>query len=327
MAEILSPTELLSCMCLFPGPIRVLCEDNQVHQIEQLNQLVQSSSYGQGIVEYLSLWFTTWKTRGTCVSCQLTLTQLEWVGWDLACCKTFEEMFHVCVKKDLWQLLDWCYSVYPCTAPWPTLVKMYVKKGHLAAIQWLYRHHHLTNIKHGFHSSCKLGHLAVAQWLYQQNPVSLNHLIRACFACAKKGHLPVVQWLVGLCGTDPSLAEFRESLLQICCMKGRLEIVQWLHSMGEDIHATEEYAFRAACATGHMNVAQWIYQTIPPGQPVNIHAANDEAFEMACLYGHLPMAIWLYSLGARRIYLPERYARDVQVWLKQVNLIQVVDEA
>jgi hypothetical protein len=60
-----------------------------------------------------------------------------------------------------------------------------------------------------------------------------------------------------------------------------------------NISVHNEYAFRNACAKGHLHVAQWLLQVKPD---INISANNKEAFHYAKKNGYLDVYEWLQSL-------------------------------
>jgi len=52
---------------------------------------------------------------------------------------------------------------------------------------------------------------------------------------------------------------------------------KWLYSLGANIHADTDYAFRLSCENGHIKVAKWLYSL-----GADVHADNDYAFRYSC---------------------------------------------
>lgn len=82
------------------------------------------------------------------------------------------------------------------------------------------------------------------------------------------------------------------------CQQGKLKEAQQLFAEGE-VHLWEGnyYAFRIACGSGHLAVAQWLWRVSCDGDRINYRTENDAAFRWACEAGHLDVAQWLWDLG------------------------------
>ena len=66
---------------------------------------------------------------------------------------------------------------------------------------------------------------------------------------------------------------------------GHINIAQWLYELGIknnqpiNIHANNEFLFRWSCENGHINITQWLYElSLKNNQPINIHVDNEDAF-------------------------------------------------
>ena len=93
---------------------------------------------------------------------------------------------------------------------------------------------------------------------------------------------------------------FYSSLFVNACRQGNLLLVKVLSYIPfVDISTDNDFAFRMACAYGHLKLAQWLLQVKPD---INISAHNEDAFCNACLVGHLEVAQWLADEVK-----PERY--------------------
>src|SRR5271169_2986019 len=76
------------------------------------------------------------------------------------------------------------------------------------------------------------------------------------------------------------------------CKNGNFNEAKRLYSLGADIHARDDYAFRFSCFYGHIELAKWLHSL-----GANIHAGNDSAFRFSCYNGHIELAKWLLTVG------------------------------
>lgn len=317
----------LTLYCLFPGPLKVLCEDQDIKCTQDLKNVLQEIGR-KPIVDSLLAWFHTWKTSGKILPCTLTESDQRWVGCDLFSCKSAEDIFDMCVDHNLWDLLDWCYQVQPrCFRL--DVTDYFSEKGNLKVLQWLYQTGNLrvqdclyTSCRKGFFAvvqwlheigvdihkeedrafrfSCIYGHLSVAQWLYRLDPENVNpddYVTRLISLSCIYGHLSVAQWLYSLSGHKIDLYDAARTFRQ-SCEKGHLHIAQWLYQLGHHYILLSDflYAFYQSCQCGHLPVAQWLYHTRR-----DLSADYTYAFRLSCHHGHLPVAQWLYHVFGNKI--------------------------
>ena len=81
---------------------------------------------------------------------------------------------------------------------------------------------------------------------------------------------------------------------------GHLEVVKWIHEIHPEIalrnHATLTSVFKQACGNGHLNIISWITAIAANGDsPIDVRDDSDIAFRLACLNGHLAVAKWLWA--------------------------------
>ena len=218
--------------------------------------------------------------------------------------------------------------------------------GHLAVAQWLWSLRGfaggpagagltLADVRTGgcwaLHGACYNGHLEVAQWLWGlRDPLASSFgkegekeaagltladvRGRGCeafrLACAR-GHLEVAQWLWGLRDASSLSArggEGREGGAKVAGGPGAGLTLA-------DVRAWDSEAFRLACASGHLAIAEFLWSLRDPCSSsfgkeggaggaggadaltrADVRARGGEAFRGACARGDLTTARWLWSL-------------------------------
>jgi len=142
---------------------------------------------------------------------------------------------------------------------------------------------------HVFEDACESGHLHVAKWL-----VSLGTNVRQASIylfgnVCTRNHLHVAKWLKRIIDATFDLDAFVH-----VCEHGYLNVAKLLHALKVDTRIRYERAFKAACASGRLEVATWLWTL----NIVNIYHEDNYAFKHACIGGHLEVAKWLHNLGA-----------------------------
>jgi hypothetical protein len=97
------------------------------------------------------------------------------------------------------------------------------------------------------------------------------------------------------------------------CMNGDFDIIDKMLNKSNDyihFHFQYERAFRFACVSGHLEIAQLLYNYVKNNNimcetnklisknEINIHAKSEFAFCWSVANQHHDVARWLYSLGA-----------------------------
>ena len=78
------------------------------------------------------------------------------------------------------------------------------------------------------------------------------------------------------------------------CKSGNLLQAKLFYESNPDIDISAmEYAFRVACANGHMDIAKWLLTVTPC---INVRAKDDYAFRYACANGNIDVAKWLLTV-------------------------------
>jgi ankyrin repeat protein len=82
---------------------------------------------------------------------------------------------------------------------------------------------------------------------------------------------------------------FRNAL-GCACESGHLEVAQWLYQINPD---NAEFAFQKACINGNLDFAKWLLEVKPT---IDISSHDDYAFRWVCKYGNLELAQWLLNV-------------------------------
>jgi hypothetical protein len=97
-----------------------------------------------------------------------------------------------------------------------------------------------------------------------------------------------------------------------------------------NIHSRNEFVFRWACADGHLNVAQWLYNISyeKANDKINIRINNDFPFRCACNADHKDIAEWLCTINKdyKIIYNNGKmipYIQDLKKILAEKNIDEV----
>lgn len=138
---------LLHLLQLFPGPLKILCEDESIPSVDDLRHVMLESCTDISvrvtvILDYVSEWFATWERYGQLIPCSLTPHERDWICWDLGECTTVNQLLQKCVERSLWDLLQWLYQVQsPIFVSMPNLtlfINYSLNQGNLTVLKWLY---------------------------------------------------------------------------------------------------------------------------------------------------------------------------------------------
>lgn len=221
-------------LCLFRGPIQVLCEDQDVHSIEQLRNVLAETPYGSRVIDYLLRWFESWSSQGVLYHGDLTENELEWLGWDLEPCSNETHLMRICLKKHLWQLIEWCIQAQPCMmdkVKWHQLCDIFVLQGNVSALKWIRDKDRLMISEDDFNHACFCGHLPVVEFLYENALCNEMNVFQGFTTACEQGHLHVVQWLYSKLEPVPDTHQYDDivySGLYSGCNKNQLHVVCWI---------------------------------------------------------------------------------------------------
>jgi hypothetical protein len=117
----------------------------------------------------------------------------------------------------------------------------------------------------------------------------------AAYIASQRGQLAKVQWLIGhFAAVRP-----RECLYAACRYGGDLALVDWLvaHAPPHAASCGAGDAFRAACATGHLELARYLIRAgdHAPHLQFSVRDVDNGAVRGACESGHLAVVRWLVT--------------------------------
>ena len=110
---------------------------------------------------------------------------------------------------------------------------------------------------------------------------------------------PLRRLMLQLC-PDIDVSTHEDFAFRMACAKGHLPFAQHILRLcpRTDISAQGDYAFRKACMHNHLTVAQWLYRQSPS---IDISHKNDFCFRYACRNNNLAMAQWLVQIGTESV--------------------------
>lgn len=145
-----------------------------------------------------------------------------------------------------------------------------------------------------FHFACEQGHFEIIQWLKEICPkINISsHDDYAFRVVCEDGYFEIAKWLVEIYA-ETYHSDYIDKIFRFACTHcDNLEFVEWFIKKYPQINvrANEDYAFKCACASGHLQIAKLLKQVCPQ---IDVRSSNDYAFELACKYGHLETVKWL----------------------------------
>ena len=159
-----------------------------------------------------------------------------------------------------------------------------------------------------FGYACGSGYLDIAEWLLEIKPdinISARNDYAFRHACSN-GYINVAKWLLEI---KPSIdiSVNDDGALFYSFMHGQFEVVKWLSEINpnykliiEDGKITNYYivkqdeeTFRLSCSSGHLDIAKWLFETIPS---IDISLNYDEIFYSSCANDRLEVAKWLLEI-------------------------------
>jgi len=183
------------------------------------------------------------------------------------------------------------------------------KRGHVHIAKWLIElgqgsygqiDIHIDT-EYAFRESCREGHKDIAEWLLglaqdSDNEIKIDDdvLHSACDA----PQMDIIEWLLEL---RSFTIEAIHTALLVACKRGHLDLAQWFFQTFPILHTENmDYVFYRTCSNGQLNVAQWLLEISDlKGKRIDIHSQEESPFDSACRNGHLTLAQWLIEIGEK----------------------------
>lgn len=282
-------TECMSCLCLFPGPLQILCQDQEVRTVADLKVVLKDSGFGTRVLTYLLQWFATWKTRGIFIQCKLRAVDLVWARWEWSQVETFTHLVQLCLQHHARELLEWCYRCHPKQNLYYPILYDCIRKGNLPVFQWLHEKQFHCNAVQVFADCCYTNQLDLAQWIYHTYlnlpPKNLSDIY---VECCRKGHIQMVKWLRTM--FKDILVHMDRYGFRLSCYENQSNVVQWLlPQIALDFNFTGHLFFKS-CARGNLSVAKVLFPYI------DLDFWAKPSFYYACAEGTLSMVQWLWNI-------------------------------
>lgn len=173
--------------------------------------------------------------------------------------------------------------------------KFYVKRRHLLRMPWYFDKQIMNDDARQFINACRFGYVNIVHYLR-------NGMEKKYIAMRAARNFPIT-------------IERIYNLAFVCgCENGHIEITKWLLSISKiNLHYNGELPFRLSCARGHLETAQFLYQSsLKDNNKIDIHVVYDAAFREACEGGHSNVAEWLCTLCDKyKITYVQKAPRDI----------------
>ena len=143
-------------------------------------------------------------------------------------------------------------------------------------------------VQTAFHLACKTGHGRIARWLHEKYKPKMyvDTVVETC----KKGHLELLKWLM-VVNVDADIPNLPSILLNSACVNGYYEIALWLTGSYFVDRPIYRCMLQDACMGGNLPTVKLISGLLEG--PADITVVN--AMWDACATGHLDVVEWLYS--------------------------------
>lgn len=190
-----------------------------------------------------------------------------------------------------------------------TFIK-YCKDGDLDTVKSLWKTVDIRYVyRDALYQACVNGHIEIVKLLcdklYNEYPGEsrgyTSYNWHAFTLACDSGHMELAKHLVDDLRLDVSVGNDEPALIAACA-KGHLEIAQWIASQNVNI-STSTYAssLKEACKNDHLNVAKWIFQVeyfdkiYDYPRRLSNYNIGDGFFE-SCLNGRLDIVQWLFPI-------------------------------
>lgn len=148
----------------------------------------------------------------------------------------------------------------------------YCKDGDISRARFLYDKDSSVMTEESFNWCCSNGHLDLAKWMLEVSPGLVNRPSWSLGIVCQYGHLDILQWLLTIYPITGGGGLFFTS-----CVFGNLDIAKYLLELDSNfLNAAMPVLdiFVIVCENGHLAVARWLWELLPPSNSNPISNAD-----------------------------------------------------
>ncbi|EGZ05504.1 hypothetical protein PHYSODRAFT_367487, partial [Phytophthora sojae] len=160
-----------------------------------------------------------------------------------------------------------------------------VKRGHLDALDYLYKQGFACGIYDAMRHAIEGGQTSIVKWLLSNHSFEDDSMSTRIDNCAEYGHLEILKLCTKWFQANLEL-KCKADTMDTAATHGHLEVVKWLHANRSE--GCTDRAMNWAARSGHLDVIQWLHYTCA-------EKCRSDTIYRAAEHGHLETVKWLYE--------------------------------